>query len=101
MLGEVAPLLGQASVEVGNGLSLAGIEIGLDEIEQHGAGPVVQDGLVHVEERLPLVFAAAIHDKADMAPGNRDDLRRKLWRDFGSVLCNGLLHKFIFTQNLP
>ena len=40
-----------------------------DEIEQHGAGPVVQDGLIHEKERLPLVFAAAIHDKADTAQG--------------------------------
>ena len=73
----------------------------LYEIEQHGAGSVVQDGLVHVEERLPLVFAAAIHDKADMAPGNRDDLRRKLWRDSRFRLRNSLLRDFIFTKNLP
>ena len=50
LLRQVAHRLWQRGAEVSHCLSLTLIEVGVDEIEQHGAAPPVLYGLAHEEE---------------------------------------------------
>ena len=76
----------------GDGFSLASVEVGIQEVEQHGARPTVFYGFLYEEQSFFRFVVALVNNEPMMSPRDAEELqfaggivyalhlRHKLWR---------------------